>query len=518
MKKVVCVTTALQIALLSQILWIDFLARSSIVFIAGFVSPAATATTRTIVFSSIDKRHHQTQWKVRHHLLSIPSQPLWLSREPSRLLKSMCLFDSKSFQEDQITSTATMFGAPKTEDTKSLSPSVGDNSNVSKKIDRGLFMNPMENFAVEKAIETMDIDGGNKSKSGLLTIGFITLLFATNSPVLHWAFTTGNNSPPVLLVNTGVSVVALVGLLLGGDALEDNGTLPSNAYKASRSNSSTSWMGGVELGMWKFLGTTSNLYGLALTTSSHAALLIQLTTLIVPTTRAVVYKESISNKLKTSIALAFLGVVCFANDPTGTPSPQGDGLCVVAAICYSAYDLRLYEYGKIVDVVKPLITTKIATQALFSIGLLFLGPSSLLYEGTTATVTVSPWQESCEYLQALSRSSELVPVVAAVTWSGVAVNAIAPFLQVRGQQIVGPTKCQTIYASQPLWAAIMSFAFLKERLGLSGVIGGTTFLVALVLAASEESSTTTTPATNAESGAIAQMVEPEQSASTKDIS
>ena len=41
-------------------------------------------------------------------------------------------------------------------------------------------------------------------------------------------------------------------------------------------------------------------------------------------------------------------------------------------------------------------------------------------------------------------------VIGAIIWSGIAVNAVAPFLQVQGQQIVGPTKCQTIYASQPL--------------------------------------------------------------------
>ena len=51
-------------------------------------------------------------------------------------------------------------------------------------------------------------------KRGLLTIGFITLLFASNSPVLHGAF-SGSDAPPVLLLNAAVSVVALVGLVLG---------------------------------------------------------------------------------------------------------------------------------------------------------------------------------------------------------------------------------------------------------------------------------------------------------------
>ena len=185
------------------------------------------------------------------------------------------------------------------------------------------------------------------------------------------------------------------------------------------------------------------------------------------------------------------GVIFFASDHTGTPSLLGDGLCVVAAICYSAYDLRLYEYGKVVDA-KPLITTKIATQAILSIFLLLLTPAFL---GTESL------QETYDYIQAFvgdgssvssTTITSLLPIVGAVLWSGIAVNAAAPFLQVSGQQIVGPTKCQTIYASQPLWAAILSYLFLGETLGTSGLVGGAAFLVALTLAA-----TTTTTSTEA---------------------
>ena len=389
--------------------------------------------------------------------------------------ESLCKLNSTSFSDDQKSSTAVL---TKSElETEIQNPLLGEQNK------RVPLMNPVKDFGAKFESGTIDFDG--KYKRGLLTIGFITFLFATNSPVLHWAFTSGENAPPVLLVNAAVSVVALVGLLLGGDTLEDSSTLPIDDVKESNT---PGWVGGLELGIWKFLGTTSNLYGLALTTASHGALLIQLTTLIVPTTRALVYKESISTKLKLSIGLALSGVLCFANDPTGTPNLLGDALCVVAAICYSAYDLRLYEYGKVVDAVKPLITTKIATQALFSIGLLYLAPTTLLPETSSA---VSSWQESLDYLQALAASSDWFPVAAAVVWSGVVVNAVAPFLQVGGQQIVGPTKCQTIYASQPLWAAGLSFVFLGERLGLSGMVGGSAFLIALALAATAETSTST---------------------------
>jgi len=333
-------------------------------------------------------------------------------------------------------------------------------------------MNPLEFFDSENTYDESNdaTPSVSEYQKGLLTVGFITFLFATNSPVLHGAF-TGSHPPPVLLVNAAVSLVALVGLLFSGEN--------PNSIAKPEATGIQKLYGGLELGAWKFMGTTANLYGLAFTTASHGALLIQLTTLIVPLSRGVFYQEQIPTKLKASIGLALAGVLCFSQDPTGTPSLLGDGLCVLAAFCYSAYDLRLYEYGKVVEA-KGLITNKIAFQAILSVLLLCLAPSVGL--SATATTTMS-WQESLEYLQLFSFDGSWLPVVAAIVWSGVAVNAVAPVLQVGGQQIVGPTKCQTIYASQPLWAAMLSFVFLGESLGTSGMIGGGAFLAALALAA-----------------------------------
>lgn len=72
-------------------------------------------------------------------------------------------------------------------------------------------------------------------------------------------------------------------------------------------------------------------------------------------------------------------------------------------------------------------------------------------------------------------------------WSGVVVNGVAPFLQVGGQQAVGPARAQVIYASGPLWAALIALAALGETVGPQGVLGGAAFLAAVLLAASTPS-------------------------------
>ena len=318
----------------------------------------------------------------------------------------------------------------------------------------------------------------SQQTKGLMTIIGITFLFASNSPILHTVFAS-EAAPPVLLVNAAVSSIALLGLFLGGGLLEGR-SKDTNGYQATPS---LRFQAGLELGFWKFLGTSANLAGLALTTANHGAFLIQLTTLIVPVVQGLM-GVPLSKRTQFSVLLALAGVVMFTQDCGGCDALmleqastmlQGDALCVAAAGFYAAYDLRLFEYGKKVAP-RELITGKIATQSVLSLLLLAVCGS----QQTTEYVT--------NHMHSLQDLDTMIPVMLCILWSGLAVNAVAPFLQVEGQQIVGPTRCQTIYASQPLWAAGMSFAFLGETVGVQGLTGGMAFLAALFLAATAPSS------------------------------
>lgn len=86
----------------------------------------------------------------------------------------------------------------------------------------------------------------------------------------------------------------------------------------------------------------------------------------------------------------------------------------------------------------------------------------------------------------ISAGPDLNVMIPVVLWSGLIVNALATFLQVGGMQSVGPTRAQTIFASQPLWASILNFVFIGEVMGLQGFVGGGAFLGALFLAATAE--------------------------------
>lgn len=352
---------------------------------------------------------------------------------------------------------------------------------------------------------------------GLAIIGFITLLFSSNSPILHAAFANSSNPPSVLLLNAATSSIALMGLLLFGPILNSVVPLPSslkqnqdqeqqqkNELESSTSSLVTDMtiatgignndkkgldciIAGAELGLWKTLGTTANLYGLSLTSSNHAAFLIQLTTLIVPSVQGLM-GVPVPKRIWTSIVLALSGIYLFTQDMSGSGGGAdalikstntmllGDALCVVAAAFYATYDLRLFNYGKKVPPL-PLIRTKISVQAFLScIILSFFGERDGL-------------NEIGAYVQELitSSSGDLLLVGSAMCWSGLIINAIVPFLQVSGQQMVGASRAQVVYASQPLWASILSFILLGETLGEDGMKGGFLFLVAIFIAASAES-------------------------------
>lgn len=328
---------------------------------------------------------------------------------------------------------------------------------------------------------------GDEYRRGLLICVLITIVFSSNSPAVHTAFGALETPPPALLVNAACSCIALGGIALGGPLL-DAVTPPPSSFERNQEKStiededpSAAIKAGLELGVWKGLGMTANVFGLSMTTSNHAAFLIQLTTLLVPVVQGFM-GYPISKRIWTSVGLALTGVFLFTQEATvtGTASNMalGDALCLLAALFYAGYDIRCFEWGKQVSA-RPLITNKIATQALLSI-LLLLGAG---------------WNEASEFFTSFSSTfsttlandpGSLLLLGGVLLWSGLTVNSLAPFVQVGAQQAVGPTKAQTIYASQPMWAALLGFLFLGETVGLQGFIGAGAFVSALVLAATAE--------------------------------
>mmetsp|Transcript_39870 Transcript_39870/g.59145 ORF Transcript_39870/g.59145 Transcript_39870/m.59145 type:complete len:467 (-) Transcript_39870:333-1733(-) len=319
-------------------------------------------------------------------------------------------------------------------------------------------------------------------KRGFLTIAFITFLNASLSPVWHVVFE--GNGPPPLFLNAVVSSVALMGLL-GFAPLLDSQVASTSALADTPDQEKwgkQSFRGGIELGLWKGLGTTCHIYGMALTTANHGAFLLQLTTLIVPVLQGLRGAEKIPRQIQAAVVLALLGIYAFTQDPTSVSDivsgdasqiQLGDALVLGAAFFYSIYDIQTFYWGREVPRTE-LVTIKVGFQALLSLGL--------------CAIAARP--ETMDYLTTSGDGGpDWIVFVPTVLWTGLIVNALATFLQVGGMQAVGPTRAQTIFASQPLWASIMNYVFLGATMGLQGFVGGGSFLGALFLAATAEAPT-----------------------------
>lgn len=320
---------------------------------------------------------------------------------------------------------------------------------------------------------TEEDDENAEFQKGFAIIAFITLLNASLAPVWHVVFE--GNGPPPLFLNAIVSVTALVGLLLGGSVLDDSVESMSALAGAEEEKWAwKSWRGGIELGFWKGLGTTCHIFGMSLTTANHGAFLLQLTTLIVPVLQGLRGAEEIPARIQLAVGLALAGIYAFTQDPTKATDiiadpaniQTGDALVLAAAFFYSIYDIQTFYWGREVPRTE-LVTVKVGFQAMLSVLLCAIGCRS----------------EVLDYIQSGPDLAVLVPTV---LWSGLIVNALATFLQVGGMQAVGPTRAQTIFASQPLWASIMNYVFLGSLMGVQGFVGGGAFLGALFLAATAE--------------------------------
>lgn len=213
---------------------------------------------------------------------------------------------------------------------------------------------------------------------------------------------------------------------------------------------------------------------MALTTANHGAFLLQLTTLIVPILQGLRGAEVIPRRVQIAVLLALAGIFAFTQDPSGTSDVAidaaqmrtGDILVLGAAIFYSLYDIQTFYWGREIPRTE-LVTIKVGFQAILSCIL----------------CAVVGRTDVMEYFANAPNYTVLIPTV---LWSGLIVNALATFLQVGGMQAVGPTRAQTIFASQPLWASIMNYFFLGETMGPQGFAGGGSFLGALFLAATSE--------------------------------
>jgi len=283
------------------------------------------------------------------------------------------------------------------------------------------------------------------------------------------------------------------------------------------------WSAGVELGLYLFVGSTVQILGIQGTSATRAAILVQLTTIIVPLLDSLLSKRAVSKSIWLACLLAFTGIVFISGGGDADVSSllkaltssdggmgqllgasflRGDLLVCISAIFYSLHLVRLGQVAKRVNPVNlarvKSLTELVASASALAIALSF-SPEGLTTAsasasasgadstvGNVASSLLSTGQQLQVFLEAAldnpTGNNQLFAVFA-VLWNGIFSTALTTWAQTVGQQTVTATTANLLYSTQPIWAAAVSFVLLGDRVMSQSFLIGCAFLSTALFAA-----------------------------------
>ncbi len=362
-----------------------------------------------------------------------------------------------------------------------------------------------------KVEEITACEGESDEKPNLLPLFVVPLVWGTYSPIVKSVYSNSTVlAPPVLIFNILSYLVSFSSLLLAGVVGSTTNT-NEESITADSEDENLERRVGIELGMYLFAGSTLQVFGITQVSAMKAAVLVQCTTIVVPLLESLLDKKKLSNRLWASCGAALFGVLLLTLDhPETLLSGAGGGAGVLdglekgdlfilgATLFYSMHVVRLSKFAART---KPLIlaryksgTELVAATVAVTIAL----SSSFLLETGDSTSFGAEIKEYFTQLQNLPSLATQAPAIFGILWNGAIATALTTYLQTVGQRNVSATTANVVYSSQPIWASLLSFAFLQERITSGNLIGATILATAVLLAATDPDTNTTATA-NAES-------------------
>ncbi len=208
------------------------------------------------------------------------------------------------------------------------------------------------------------------------------------------------------------------------------------------------WLAAIELGLLLWAGFATQTIGLRYTTCDRSAFLTSLHVIFVPalaglmgrSTRWIVWLASI---------VALSGVGLLSHD--GLPPNRGDLWTIGCAIVWAIYITRL-------ETLTARLPSRALTAAHLWVVVILSGIWMLADHPARGPI---PW--------------------IAVFYLGLFATAATTWFQTLGQKWVTAPQAAVLYTLEPMWAALFSWIFLRESLGVSGRIGGAMILLAAIL-------------------------------------
>jgi drug/metabolite transporter (DMT)-like permease len=238
--------------------------------------------------------------------------------------------------------------------------------------------------------------------------------------------------------------------------------------RPERASRRATYAAGAELGGYLFAGSYAQLLSLEYTSTSRAAVLVQLTTVFVPVAAALFGQERANVRTFAAAAVALCGVAVLSVDGQASLALAingGDALSVLSALFYTVHVVRLQTVlPRFPDVVR-LVEVKAIAQLVFgSVALLFL-----LREGEVAALLTGPPR---------SDAASLLVSLLSLLWIGAMTTAVATVAQVEGQRRVGPSVSAVVFSLQPVFAVVLAMLILHDHVSPNELVGGALVVIA----------------------------------------
>jgi drug/metabolite transporter (DMT)-like permease len=267
--------------------------------------------------------------------------------------------------------------------------------------------------------------------------------------LLAMTFIWGGTFPLVKIGMEYVSPVALIALrfLLGTAVLLT--FFSRRIFPLSRD----AIVKGSLLSLFLFLGFVAQNIGLTITTASKSAFITGTMVVFVPLLQYVVERKA--PRMGNIIGVLIVtGGLWLLTSPEGAALNAGDALSIVCAILFAVYIVYL-------DVVSNDMTP---------LQLLFLQMAS-----TAVYALVAVWVFERPVVTVTPTS------LAVLAYLTLLATLLTTYVQTRFQKDTTPARAVVIFSVEPVIAAVASYLFLGEQLGLIGVFGGALIIAGVLV-------------------------------------
>ena len=214
------------------------------------------------------------------------------------------------------------------------------------------------------------------------------------------------------------------------------------------------FLNGCWLGFLMFIGFVAQTVGLVYTSASHSAFITSMMVIFTPIFQWILLRQK--PKLQNMIGIVIVSIgLWFLTAPNQTGFNLGDGLTLLCAAIFGFYLIEL---------------DRISSQSQPPFLLAFLQIASC---AAYASVVVLPF-EFRSFVPTQVNFFELAYLVLFAT-------LVTTYTQIRYQRDTTPIRAATLFTIEPVWAAILGYFMLGERLGLMGIFGGALIISGILI-------------------------------------